>query len=147
VRFDEEPYCGPIEKSHRIKKAPLPLRAVNPERQAKREETDFGAHGDFVRKLPCIIARLHPKLRSGCFGRVVAAHFKSRGAGGDRFSLFPLCEGHHLESHTVGSVSFQELYELDLAIEVEVLNLADPSLSEEEHDAAQGRLSLLREPR
>lgn len=108
---------------------------------------DFGAHADFVRSLPCIVRRVHPRLRTPCFGLVVACHFQSRGAGGDRFSLFPACQGHHQEQHQVGIVSFQELYELDLAREVEEICLEDPELSEDEREAARLRLAALGEHR
>jgi hypothetical protein len=76
----------------------------------------------------------------------VAAHFKSRGAGGDRFTLFPACEAHHDEAHE-GIISFQERYELDLAIVVEVVNISDPGLLPEEREAAELRLAKVREPR
>jgi hypothetical protein len=145
-RLDERPYEGPITKPHKVKKAPKGLPPMNEERRARNYETDFVPHGDFVRTLPCIIRKVHPRLRTQCRGRVVAAHFRSRGAGGDRFSLFPACEGHHDEAHD-GIATFQARYELDLAIEVEAVNLADPGLLPEELEAAEQRLAKLREPR
>lgn len=133
-------------KPRTVRKAPKPMNAVNRERAAETYEKDFGKHAEFVRGLPCIIKRVHSTLRTPCRGLPVAAHFKSRGAGGDRFSLFPACEGHHDEAHG-GIVTFQERYELDLSVEVEACCLADPQLNEEEREAAEHRLAKLREPR
>lgn len=133
-------------KPRKVREAPAPINPINRERAMDAYEQDFGKHAEYIRSLPCIIKRLHPTLRTECQGFTVAAHFKSRGAGGDRFSLFPACEGHHLEAHE-GIVTFQERYELDLAIEVEVLCIADPQLTEEEREAAELRLAKLREPR
>ena len=140
----------PILKPVRIKTAPKPMNKVNPERRALLHERNYGAHGDFIRTLPCIVSRVHPSVRTACEGRVVCAHFDARGmggCGGDRFSTFPCCVGHHDEQGAIGITSFQERYDLDLALEVEAFNLADPGLTDDEREAARLRLQRLREAR
>lgn len=50
-----------------------------------------------------------------CFGLVEAAHVKSRGAGGvDMANLYPCCSKHHNLQHTIGILTFQKRYRLDL---------------------------------
>lgn len=139
----------PLVKVFRQPSAPKPLRKINPERAAKMEERNFGEHGAWIRRQPCVVAaKAHPSLRTDCAGRIAACHLAPRkmgGCGGDRFSLFPACEGHHAEQEGRTS-TFQETYELDLAALVEAYNLADPSLSDEEREAARLRLAKLNEP-
>jgi hypothetical protein len=142
---------GPyLAKSVRVKKGPRPMNKVNRERQAKMEERNFGDHGAWIRLRRCVVdEHAHPTRKIPCMGRIVACHLVPRGMGGcngDRFSLFPACELHHSEQEGK-TAEFQEAYDLDLAMLVEVYNLQDPGLSEEEHDAAQRRLDVLRLPR
>jgi hypothetical protein len=140
----------PLDKVYRQPSAPKPLRAVNLERRAKLEARNFGPHGTYIRLQPCVVqVHAHPNLRTECQGRIMAAHLVPRGMGGcngDRFSLFPACAFHHgeQEGHTA---EFQATYQLDLAVLVEVYNLADLSLTDEERDAARERLRVLRKPR
>ena len=54
-----------------------------------------------------------------CGGQVEAAHAKSRGAGGDRRHLIPLCAAHHAEQHRRGVRTFEHLYDLDLRAEAD----------------------------
>ena len=100
--------------------APLPPRKkpvppVNRKRKAKRYAEQYGERGARVRWMPCLC---YPALEP-CFGPIEAAHVKSRGAGGDRRSLVPLCRAHHSESHSYGIETFGRLYGLDLHAEAE----------------------------
>lgn len=150
TRLDEQPWAGFLEKPIRVRKAPKPLRSVNPERRARLHERNFGAHGDFIRLQSCVIQEhVHPNLRTPCHGPVECAHLHPRqmgGCGGDRFSTFPACSGHHREQEG-NTAAFQERYGLDLAILVEVYNLRDSGLTDEERESARLRLVTLKEPR
>lgn len=66
-----------------------------------------------MRAMPCTAAP-HEHLGESCRGRIQAAHVRSRGAGGDRRSLVPLCAGHHEELHRRGIETWQSRYGLDL---------------------------------
>ena len=90
------------------------LRPANSERRRRTFLRNFGERADLVRKMPCLLADRGPSL---CEGRVVAAHVKSRGAGGDRRHLVPLCEGHHDQQHRWGIATFQQRHGLDLPAE------------------------------
>jgi hypothetical protein len=140
----------PLPKVFRLPKVKKGLRPRNPERAARLEERNFGEHGAFIRLRPCIVhTHVHPSLQTPCLGQIVAAHLVPRGMGGcngDRFSLFPACVGHHGEQEG-RTAEFQETYQLDLAALVETFNLADPSLSDEEREAARLRLAVLSESR
>lgn len=85
-----------------------PLRRWNRERAAKRFEVAFGERGALVRKLPCLVGQ-------GCYGCIEAAHARSRGAGGTRRDLVPLCFAHHSEQHRIGRQSFELKHGLNLA--------------------------------
>lgn len=128
-----------------MKRSPLgrrtPLRRhtrinpVNRKRKAERFARDYGERGEAVRAMACLaetairtefrgMTTLDQLADAGrrwtrCRGPVVAAHVRSRGAGGDRRSLVPLCQGHHDEQHHVGVKRFAERYRLDLEGEAE----------------------------
>jgi len=141
----------PLEKSYRKPRTPKPLKAVNPERRAKLEERNYGPHAAWVRLQPCVVqSHVHPSLRTSCNGIVQAAHLICRGMGGckgDKFSLFPACAKHHAEQE--GKLAaFQARYDLDLAVLVEAYCIQDiRNLTEEEREAARGRLEVLRAAR
>jgi hypothetical protein len=139
-----------LEKPVSLKKGPLPMKKVNEERRAKLEERNFGQHGAWIRTRRCVVEEhAHPTLKIPCMGRIVACHLIPRGMGGcngDRFSLFPACELHHSEQEG-RTAEFQGLYALDLALLVEDYNLLDPSLTDDEREAARRRRALLKEPR
>lgn len=86
------------------------LRQRNPERLARLRRKQFGEHADFIRSLPCAL-RGHD---AGICGPSEAAHVRSRGAGGTAKDLVPLCQRHHAEQHSMGILTFQEHYEIDL---------------------------------
>jgi hypothetical protein len=68
----------------------------------------------FIRTLPCILVG-HPNATWGCRGRTECCHVKTRSTGGaDRGNTFPACGQHHTEQHTMGILSFQMYYGIDL---------------------------------
>ncbi|MCY0986000.1 hypothetical protein OV203_02590 [Nannocystis sp. ILAH1] len=93
-------------------RARKPLPARNAARRARLLERNFGERGAAVRDMPCLLAG------RGCDGRVEAAHVRSRGAGGDRRELVPLCSGHHREQHC-GVRTFCARYDINLRAEAE----------------------------
>lgn len=103
-----------VPKPTRIHRAAKPMRRQNRKRAAARRVEDFGERGAAIRAMPCLIAGTH-----ACGGAMEAAHAKSRGAGGDRRHLVPLCSGHHREQHTRGVLTFQAKYQLDLLAEAD----------------------------
>lgn len=84
------------------------LAPVNPKRAAARRAEAFGERGEAVRAMACVVGQ-------GCRGRIHAAHARSRGAGGTRRDLVPLCELHHREQHQRGIKTFEADHGLDLA--------------------------------
>lgn len=99
----------PLRRSGSLKRGAR-LRPTNPERKLERYARNYGDRGAIVRAMPCLLL-----AAGGCKGAVEAAHVKSRGAGGDRRSLVPLCMGHHNEQHTQGAKTFAAKYEVDLS--------------------------------
>lgn len=75
------------------------LAPANRRRRARTFARNFGERATFIRAMPCLLAG------TGCEGRIEAAHARSRGAGGDRRELVPLCSGHHRQHHR-GAKSF-----------------------------------------
>ena len=76
----------------------------------------------FIRTLPCVLWVRDP-CECGGFLRVSskryateACHLKSRGAGGgdEPGQLWPGCQKHHQESHTLGRKSFERKYAISL---------------------------------
>ena len=110
-----------------MKRTPLrrkvPVKATNPERRAKLLAKNYGTRAFAVRAMPCLCVATryeHTIGAVGCDGDIVAAHARSRGAGGDRRGLVPLCHLHHTRagerSEVVGSErwDFEHTYGLDL---------------------------------
>lgn len=90
------------------------LRPSNPKRRREAFERNFGQRGEVVRSMPCLLA-----VTGECRGLVQAAHAKSRGAGGGRRELVPLCAGHHETSHRIGAKTFAARYHVDLRHEAD----------------------------
>ena len=67
------------------------------------------AHLDYIRSLPCTVG-----TKYGCFGRIVAHHDPTRGAGRNDRQTTSLCWRHHVEVHTIGRKSFDEKYGVNL---------------------------------
>jgi hypothetical protein len=88
------------------------VKPRNPKRKAEQFARNFGDEAEAVRALPCLCRGGGPVVR--CEGDVVDAHVVSRGAGGGRFDVVPLCDGHHTEQHRVGIRTFAASYGLDL---------------------------------
>jgi hypothetical protein len=88
------------------------MKRRNEKRRAKRYARDFGTRAEAVREMPCLVCGHVPSE---------PAHVRSRGAGGDRRSVVPLCGpfagGHHREQHTRGIQTFQRKYGIDLHAE------------------------------
>ena len=89
------------------------IKATNPARKKKRYADDFGERGHLVRAQPCLVAAESP-CSTPCSGDPVAAHAKSRGAGGNRFDLSRLCWGHHNEQGNIGVQAFNLKYQVDM---------------------------------
>lgn len=96
--------CTPLKRK-------TPLQGANARRRRARYEAAFGKRGDYIRRMPCLLWAKGPSL---CEGQVQAAHVRSRGAGGTRRDLVPLCAGHHEQQHRWGIVTFQDRHRLDL---------------------------------
>lgn len=84
---------GPLRRKTRI-------RAVNPERKAKRYARDFGDLAAYIRERSCCTC--------GKSGPSDPAHVKSRGAGGHAWTdggsgnIIPLCRACHGLQHAKG---------------------------------------------
>ncbi len=72
------------------------LRPVNPARRAKLYERNFGQHAQWIREQSCLVCASYYIKQTG---PTVAHHARSRGAGGDRSHLVPLCQMHHQMLH------------------------------------------------
>lgn len=87
----------------------VPVRRVNRKRRRERFNSAFGEKVLWLVTLPCALP--------GCLHRwqhVVAAHVKSRGAGGTSKHLIPLCRLHHDYQHRIGIKSFAAEFHVDL---------------------------------
>lgn len=108
--FELHPHPKPAPRPKRARK-PLRrhtrLRPVNRERKLERYEETFGDRGALIRAMPCLCRG------NECWGPIEAAHVKSRGAGGTRRDLVPLCSAHHQEQHR-GIETFATKYSIDL---------------------------------
>ncbi len=110
----------PLKATARLEqRAPLRrytrLKAINPERRAKLYAEQFGAEAELIRQLPCVAC--------GQDAPSDPHHVQTRGAGGKRDALVPLCpseprigvEGCHQELHRVGRRTFELRHQIDLA--------------------------------
>lgn len=88
-----------------------PMKAVNPERNAKRYARDFGSKADWIRDKPCLVCGTKPSDPH---------HWPTRGAGGTSKDLIPLCRTHHVEFHTMGVDTWQDTYQRDIDIETAI---------------------------
>jgi hypothetical protein len=79
----------------------------NRARKAKAWARNYGKESEAVRLMRCVVG-------CGCSGPIEVAHDPSRGAGGGRFDIGPLCKLHHFEQGTIGIHSFQDLHGLNL---------------------------------
>ena len=98
------------------------LRAGKGKRRQQLRVEDFGERAEAVRGMRCLAWReesLRYDPQRMCSGDIEAAHAKSRGAGGNRRHLVPLCQRHHREQHDRGVLTFQTTYRLDLRAEAD----------------------------
>lgn len=109
------------------------IRAANPERRAKLEAEQFGAHAELIRALPCAFCnpgsyrdaaqvRRTVEQHRGNAGLVrvsEAMHVRSCAAGGTSADLVPGCGTHHrtdrLSFHNLGRLGFAALHGSDLS--------------------------------
>lgn len=106
----------PLRRSASLsRKTPLSPRNVG--RRARAFAEAFGERGAAVRAMPCLCLDLLPYDR--CSGPIEAAHVRSRGAGGTRRDLVPLCQRHHRAQHSEGIKSFANGFGLDLQAEAQ----------------------------
>src|SRR5690606_17013826 len=96
----------PLRSSSELRRE-TPIRRVNPRRRRKRYARDFGDYAVTVRALSCCVCDASAPSDPH--------HVKSRGAGGDRRDLVPLCRTHHREYHDVGRRTFEARHGVDLA--------------------------------
>lgn len=100
------------------------IRRRNEARAKRLHRRNFGDEADAVRAMPCLCSGVGPLVR--CCGATVDAHVTSRGAGGGRFDVIPLCWWHHNEQHTIGIESFAGRYGLDLRAEADRIAIEHP---------------------
>ena len=95
-----------------MKRTPLKrktyLRRVNRQRRKKLYEIQFGDYAQIIRGMGCCLEHCR-------FVPADPAHVKSRGAGGTKTDLVPLCHEHHRQQHQWGILKFQHVYKIDLA--------------------------------
>lgn len=99
----------PLRSRSRMKRTPL--NPVNRERKARRYERDFGDYAATIRNLPCCVCGRVPRPPTYSHPH----HVRSRGAGGDKRDLVPVCHREHLLIHLMGRESFEARYEISLA--------------------------------
>jgi hypothetical protein len=102
----------PMSRGRGISPSRKPIAPKNRKRSAAALDQDFGEEAKTVRALPCLVAGC-------CMGPSEPAHVKSRGAGGGRFDIVPLCHAHHREQHSRGIRTFSKIYGLDLRLEAD----------------------------
>jgi hypothetical protein len=102
----------PMSRGTGLARSRKSIAPKNRKRSAAALDQDFGEEARTVRALPCLVAGC-------CMGPSEPAHVKSRGAGGGRFDIVPLCHAHHREQHSRGIRTFAKLYGLDLRLEAD----------------------------
>ncbi len=106
----------PMARGKGLTRSPRSIAPKNRKRSAAALDQDFGEEAKTVRALPCLAA--------GCNAcPSEPAHVKSRGAGGGRFDIVPLCHAHHREQHSRGVRTFAKIYGLDLRAEADRIAL------------------------
>lgn len=80
---------APLRSTGKLKRTPL--APVNRRRRAQRHARDFGDHAQRIRVLPCDLCGASPPSDPH--------HAKSRGAGGTKRHLIPLCRRDHQRVH------------------------------------------------
>lgn len=88
------------------------MNKVNARRKRRLYHEQFGDYADLIRAMQCIVCD---------HGPADPHHTKSRGAGGDKSSLIPLCRRCHALLHTMGRHSFEQRFLIDLEAEAALL--------------------------
>jgi hypothetical protein len=102
----------PMTRGSALARSRKSIAPKNRKRSATALDQDFGEEAKTVRALPCLVAGC-------CMVPSEPAHVKSRGAGGGRFDIVPLCHAHHREQHGRGIRTFSKIYGLDLRLEAD----------------------------
>lgn len=93
------------------------LPKVNRERKKRRKETGqvYGSFYRWTKGRPCILAG---HAGHDCRGAIDGHHVKSVGAGGkDAENITPMCRAAHAEVHSLGCLSFEAKFGVDLDLE------------------------------
>jgi len=118
-----------LRRSALARRKPLarrtPISPRNAGRRARAYAEAYGERGGAVRAMRCVCwaPSLGMPWAKSCSGPIEAAHVRSRGAGGTRRDLVPLCQGHHREQHARGVVTFEKTYGVNL--DAEARRIAD----------------------
>jgi hypothetical protein len=83
-----------------------PIKQRNPARLAKREAANYGPKARWLRGLSCYVTGWQPTEDARC----VAAHVKSRGAGGDSADLVPFHPLVEIDWHGMHEAAFEDKY-------------------------------------
>jgi hypothetical protein len=102
----------PMARGKGLARSRRSIAPRNRKRSTAALDQDFGEEAKTVRALPCLVAGC-------CVTPVEPAHVKSRGAGGGRFDIVPLCHAHHREQHSRGIRTFAKIYGFDLRLEAD----------------------------
>lgn len=72
------------------------------------------AYTKYINMLPCSLFETHGYE---CQGDTVGHHIRSRGAGGkEKGNLVPMCYNHHAIVHSMGKLTFQYNYQVNLKL-------------------------------
>jgi len=107
---------GPLRRHTRLGRRTR-IKPRDAARAAVRRERGFGKRAEAVRSMVCLVhthGRAEQCMSRGC-GWSDPAHVRSRGAGGTRRDLVPLCRACHMAQHSEGIRSFEARVGLDLA--------------------------------
>lgn len=117
-----KPRSKPLRRTKYIKRGAPPqrttaVRKVNRTRKAKQFQRDFGGakYVDFLHLQRCAVSGFrmgewNPNRHGPHVICIVAAHMKSRGAGGHADDLIPLDAVLHAEQHAIGMRAFARKY-------------------------------------
>ena len=79
------------------------------EKSVRETDEDYLA---YIKSQPCLV------WNNECIGDITAHHTITVGAGGKDYLAIPLCMRHHNDVHSMGLMTFQELYNIDFNKEI-----------------------------